>query len=190
MIACTSCATALPADLLAAGVPMRCPSCRALLLAEVFPAFFRELAKSSPERVESDLEASCFFHSDKRAHAPCDACGRFLCALCDCEVDGRHLCPTCLESGKRLGKLDRLTTERTLYDSIALSLAVLPLLIFYLTLVTAPVVLYFCVRHWKSPTSLLPRTRWRFVVAFAIAVLQLVGWAALIVVVIAAIQKG
>lgn len=158
-----------------------CPACGTELLAEVFPALFRPIAAGQDgERLLVESEASCFYHPEKKAVRPCEGCGRFLCALCDCELHGEHFCPTCLEVGKKKGKIKRLENERTLYDSVALALAVYPMLIFYFTIVTAPMALFIAVRYWNAPRSIVHRTRWRLVLAVVIAVLQLVGWAALI----------
>src|SRR4029453_12242931 len=60
-----------------------CPACGTLLEVEVFPAFHRSLpAVAAAEAVLTDEEASCFFHPEKKAVVPCQACGRFLCLLC------------------------------------------------------------------------------------------------------------
>jgi len=40
------------------------------------------------------------------------------------------------------------------------------------------------VRHWNSPPSLIQQTRVRYVIAIALAALQIVGWGVLIVVLI------
>jgi hypothetical protein len=67
-----------------------------------------------------------------------------------------------------------LEKRRTLFDSVALALAALPaLLAFYPTIVTAPIVVYLAARHWKSPSSIVPRGKWRFVVALIIVFLEL-----------------
>ncbi|HEX5398354.1 MAG TPA: hypothetical protein VFY06_04825, partial [Verrucomicrobiae bacterium] len=116
-----------------------------------------------------------------KAVRPCDGCGRFLCALCDCELDDAHFCPTCLEAGKTRGKIKSLDNQRTLYDSIALSLAILPMLILYFTIITAPMALFVAIRYWKAPRSILRRTRIRAIAAIGIALLQIAGWAALII---------
>jgi hypothetical protein len=126
-------------------------------------------------------ESSCFYHPQKKAVLPCDGCGRFLCALCDCQLNGQHFCPACLEAGKSKGKIKSLDSQRTLYDSIALSLAIYPLLIFYFTLITAPMVLFVAIRYWKSPASLVHRSKIRFVVAIIFALLQIAGWGILFV---------
>src|SRR6185369_13510263 len=108
-----------------------CPSCAAPLQVEVFPAFFRKITPGTgAETILVEGEASCFYHPQKRAVLPCHGCGRFLCALCDCELHGEHYCPACLETGRKKGKIKRLENRRTLYDSIALAVALFPILFF------------------------------------------------------------
>src|SRR6266853_4206446 len=120
-----------------------CPACESSLQVEVFPALFRQLAAGSAGALAvMDDESTCFYHANKQAVLPCHECGRFLCALCDCELNGEHFCPACLEKGRVTRKIKSLENERTLYDSIALTLAVAPMLIFYFTLITAPMSLY------------------------------------------------
>src|SRR5262249_31750627 len=92
------------------------------------------------------------------------------------ELHGEHFCPACLEAGQKKGKIKKLENERTLYDSIALSLAIVPILFFYLTIITAPAALYFAIRYWKAPRSIVHRTRVRLVLAIIFASLQIVGW--------------
>ncbi|MDQ3624820.1 MAG: hypothetical protein M3463_20455, partial [Verrucomicrobiota bacterium] len=105
--------------------------------------------------------------------------GRFLCPICDVEFGHRHLCPACLEAGKKKGKIAQLDNRRALYDSTALALGVLPVLIpvfIYFTIITAPMTLYFVIRYWNAPSSVIPRWKWRFVVAAIFAIAQLAGW--------------
>jgi len=159
-----------------------CQTCGAPLQIEVFPAFFRKIATGqNAEPVLIEGESSCFYHAQKKAVRPCDGCGRFLCALCDCEINGRHLCPTCLEVGKSKGKIINLENRRTRYDDIALGLALLPILIFYFTIVTAPMTLFIVIRYWKAPQSIVRSHRLKFVLAGIIALLEIAGWTALIV---------
>ena len=86
-----------------------CPSCKALLRADVYPALYKSLPVGlSGEALYMDKEASCFYHPRKKAVIPCSACGRFLCALCDVKFNGNHLCPACLEKGKTKRKIKGL----------------------------------------------------------------------------------
>ena len=52
-----------------------------------------------------------------------------------------------------------------MHDSIALSLSLLPVVIWPVTCLTAPAALFYAIRHWKSPTSILPRTKVRYLAA-------------------------
>jgi hypothetical protein len=154
-----------------------CPACGVPLQVEVFPALFRKITPGqNAETIMVEGESSCFYHPQKKAVRPCDSCGRFMCALCDCELNGQHFCPACLDAGKTKGKIKSLDNQRMLYDRVALSLAVYPLLIFYFTIITAPMALFIAFRHWKSPPSLVRRTKIRFVVAIILALLQIAGW--------------
>lgn len=159
-----------------------CPGCGSPIKAEVFPAFFQPPAVGqSGENILVEGESSCFYHPQKKAVIPCDSCGRFLCALCDVEMKGQHLCAACLETGKKKGKLKHLQDQRVLYDDIALALTTFTLLVWPFTFITAPMALYMSVRYWNAPTSLIPRSKVRFVIAVILALLQILGWAALII---------
>ena len=159
-----------------------CPACGVPLQVEIFPTLFRKINPGQGgEAVTVEDESSCFYHPLKKAVLSCDGCGRFVCALCDCHLNGQHFCPACLETGKSKGRIKSLDNQRTLYDGIALSLAIYPLLIFYFTLITAPMALFVAIRHWKSPPSLVRRGKIRFVVAIIFAVLQIAGWMILFV---------
>ena len=179
MLACPRCDAALPETFFNASDLYPCPVCSAQVQVEVFPALLNPLAVGTAgESIVIEGESSCFYHPSKRAVTACDSCGRFLCALCDLDLNGQHLCPTCLKTGKRKGKLKNLENHRILYDSLAMTLAFLPLLIFYLTIATAPTTLFVVIRYWNSPTSLVRRSRWRMVVAFIAALLEVVAWIA------------
>ena len=186
-LCCDRCRTPLPDAFLNTPTPVSCPGCHAPLLARVFPAFARGgvAPGRTAESVGSDEDASCFFHPRKKAVVPCARCGRFLCALCDLEIDGRHLCPSCVAdpaAGDTVpGAAGRtvFANERTLYDQVALSLAVLPLLVWPLTLFCAPVAFYFAVRYWNSPKQgLIRRSRVRLVLAALFALAEMAGWGA------------
>src|SRR6266581_110809 len=130
-ISCPKCNTVLPEFFFNHGETAPCPGCKSLLQVEVFPALFKPIAEGKPgETILVEGEASCFYHPQKRAVIHCAACGRFLCGLCDVELNDEHLCPVCLEAGRKKGKLTQLETRRTLYDSSALLLSVFPLILF------------------------------------------------------------
>ncbi len=177
VVPCSKCRAPLEEESFAGGQSVLCPGCGSILRIDAFPA----LKYLSPDFSESPSEknggeANCFFHGSKRAEVSCSSCGRFLCALCDMEIEGRHICPLCLETGKRKRKLVNLENERTLYDRIALSTAVLPAILIWPTILTAPVAVYIAIKFWNAPGSLLGKKRWKFVAAIGIASLQICGW--------------
>jgi len=154
---------------------VRCPACRERLRVAVFPAIDRPVAGALPEALDAASEASCFYHPHSRAVLPCDECGRFLCSLCELDVNGRHLCPTCFNAGVRERKIASVETRRTMYDTIALSLATFPALMLWPAVIGAPASLYYVIRYWRAPGSLAPRTRVRFYLAAFFGLSEIVG---------------
>src|SRR5262245_5814330 len=154
---CTNCqATLLSPEFFNSSQPSICPQCGALLQVLVFPAYFRAPVRGqTAENLLVEGESSCFYHPQKKAVVPCSNCGRFLCALCDVELNDQHLCPVCLERGQQKRTLKNLENHRVRYASIALAMALLPVLLWPFTLITAPAALYITVRHWNSPGSIV-----------------------------------
>lgn len=190
-LTCTRCNAALLAGMLNQPDLAPCPGCGSSLQVEVFPALFQQPKPGlAGEQLLIEAEAGCFYHPQRKAVLPCDGCGRFLCTLCDCQLGGQHLCPTCLETGRRKGKLKNLQNQRTLHDSIALALAVYPLLIFYFTVITAPMALYIALRHWNAPGSLVRGNKVRFVAAIVLAAAQIAGWGVLAYVLISGVRRN
>ena len=165
-----------------------CPVCNAPLLTRAFPALVRPAPRSPTGGPITDAgQAACFYHPHKTAHVPCDACGRFICALCDVELPGQHLCPSCVEAGQRKGTLPTLENRRVLWDNIALSVAVLPVATLVLagfSLFTAPAAILLAVLGWRKPGSLVPREKkFRLLFALAFALVTLGGWGVLLYVI-------
>lgn len=182
LITCTKCNIPLPKQSYNTFDLSDCPSCNALIRVDVFPALLREQKTDQAGADELfDNESGCFFHPQKKAVTPCAICGRFLCSMCDIDFNGQHVCPACIDTGKKKKKLKNLETHRTLYDNISLVLATIPLLIFYITFITAPISLFIALRHWKSPSSIIPRTKVRFILAIFFSALQITGWIILFV---------
>lgn len=188
-VLCPRCQSSLNDITLGPGSFTRCPQCLSAFEMEIFPAFFRRQSQAAEaETVLIEGESTCFYHAEKRALLHCHGCGRFLCALCDCELHGDHFCPSCLEAGVTKGKIKSLENRRTKHDSIALTLALAPLILFYITIVTAPVALYVAIRHWNSPRSIVHRTKIRFVIAIAVALLEILGWILVVIFLIGVIS--
>lgn len=175
---CTHCqATLLSPEFFNGAQLSACPHCGVFLQVLVFPAYFLEPVRGqSAENLLLEGEASCFYHPQKKAVLPCGNCGRFLCALCDVELNGQHLCPACLERGQQKRTLKNLENHRVRYGSIALAVALIPILVWPVTLFTAAAALYITVRHWNSPGSIVGSSKFPFILAALIALLEIAGW--------------
>jgi hypothetical protein len=173
---CPACALALNPASFSGGAAVDCPACRSQLCAAFFPAFDQPpltISTASGERA-LEGEAACFFHPEKRAALACDACGRFLCELCDLPLGARHVCPTCLASGAA----PELVTHRTCWSQTALIVGFLPLLIGWIVwpfvIVSGLVAIFLALWAWNKPGSLVngPR-RWAAVAGLIGGLLQI-----------------
>ncbi|MGA3186520.1 MAG: B-box zinc finger protein [Bryobacteraceae bacterium] len=164
-IACAACSLPIPEELWNREEDVRCRGCGRNVRALVFPAIGQAQLGAAPIAIDAATEASCFYHPGSRAAQVCVDCGRFLCNLCDLEVDGRHICPRCFDSR------EIVETSRPLYDTMALAMSTLPAILIWPSLVGAPWALFLVFRRWNAPLSLVPRTKIRFVLAalFALA---------------------
>lgn len=196
MIICTKCSAYLPEELF--NSQGNCPICDSLIRVDVFPAAFNSLSdEKQGETLLIDNESSCFFHPNKQAVATCSYCGRFLCSLCDIDFEKQHLCASCLDIGKKKGKIKKLENRRVLYDNIALGLAILPIffiatIIFWFfaipaTVIAAPATIFIVIRFWKKPTSIIRRGKLRMVLALLLACLQIAVVLILIIILISKI---
>ncbi|MBU1195555.1 MAG: hypothetical protein KKE62_18345 [Proteobacteria bacterium] len=185
MITCEKCHTPVDINHINSNTFEPCTKCQVSLRTDIFPAAVRtEAADTRPQmRVVSD-DAGCFYHPGKKAVVPCAACGRFLCALCDIDMNGRHICFACMESGQEKQTAQTLETHRFLHDGLAIRLSLFPPLsgfFSFFSCVTAPFSVYYALRHWKSPGSITPRGRkWRFVLTLLFSSAQIAGWTAII----------
>ena len=178
-VTCPKCNWPVPDSAINSEGLQPCTNCTVPLRVEVFPALFKPVETGSlGESILVEGEASCFYHPQKRATVHCASCGRFLCALCDLDVSGQHICPVCLESGQKEGKLTELESKRILWDSTALALAVVPIVAWPLTLLTAPAAMGVAIYGWSKPSSIVGRTRVRLYLAILIALIEIGLWIA------------
>jgi len=163
-VTCPHCSVDIPAD----SRWESCPYCQRWLQIRVWP-----IVRQNTNAVSAlSDQATCFFHPDKAFQACCQRCGRFVCALCDLQLGAEHVCPTCFErgradSGAESGKAEWRYRD-VLYDSIAVTVG-WAWIIFWPTIVAAlPAVIFLHVKYRKAPRSyLIPRSGWRFWVAYA-----------------------
>ena len=177
-INCPRCSTLLTTDIFTESSDSFCPRCGLEITGRVFPRFFNNFkGETTSVEASSDNESSCFFHPEKLAVSHCSECGRFLCSLCELNIEGSILCPACLERLDQEKRLKTFTNQVTFWDSITLSMAILPMLIWFLTIITAPLTLIYIWRHFKDNRNyIIPRKRWRFYLAGLIAGAQITGW--------------
>ena len=154
-----------------------CPSCQSQLAIEIYPAILKSPVGTVSEPLMAEGQSSCFYHPTKKAAIVCEGCGRFLCGLCDLELNGRHVCPVCLESGQKKSKFKDLENTRVLWDHLALMVSLAPLILIWTSIVGAPVALYLVLRYRKAPCSLTGKSNAMFVAAAILAILQIGGWA-------------
>lgn len=155
-----------------------CAACGTWQEQLVFPALFSALKPGrAAEKVLMEGESACYFHPQKKAAVPCDLCGRFLCALCDLELNGQHLCSGCLSTARNQGKITSLDQKRFIPESAALTLAIVPILIWPVSLITAPFAALLAIRSFRAPGSLVESGRLRGIVALVFAIAEMAGWA-------------
>ena len=155
---CPRCRAALPEERLHDGANV-CLSCLGDFEARIFhppqrSARVLQLAHSGPEG-----GVSCANHARNAAVAACDRCGLLICSLCQLDVEGGKLCPSCFE---RLSQEETSDTTRTRfrdYGSLAGIWAIVGL-IFSALMLGIPLgilSLYYCAkafRHRESRSSL------------------------------------
>jgi hypothetical protein len=121
-------------------------------------------------------EGACFDHPGKRAVAACRQCGRYVCQLCAVEFLGVTWCPSCVAGGAGAAKAASLDASRTLFDSIAFIVPLLSLVIWPFTIIAGPGVVVLSILKWRTPLSLVRRTRWRFVAGTLMGLAETGGW--------------
>jgi hypothetical protein len=162
-----------------------CPYCEKRLQIRIWPV----VRQNTNAAAALSDQATCFFHPDKAFQACCQRCGRFVCALCDLQLGAEHVCPTCFERGRANSGVEAGKAEwrhrDVLYDSIAVTVGWGWILFWPVIVAAIPTAIFLHVKYRKAPRSyLIPRSGWRFWVAYAgllwlplvIAIPILVGW--------------
>jgi len=163
-VTCPHCLVDIPAD----SRWQSCPYCQKWLQIRIWP-----IVRQNTNSVSAlSDQATCFFHPDKAFQACCQRCGRFVCALCDLQLGAEHVCPTCFErgradSGVEAGKAEWRYRD-VLYDSIALTVGWVWILVWPVIVAALPAVIFLHVKYRKAPRSyLIARSAWRFWAAYA-----------------------
>jgi hypothetical protein len=179
-LACPYCSHHLSKEYINTPDLIKCPSCSTSIQIITFAALYENPAQDTADNITvEEGEAICFYHHNKRASVVCHMCGRFLCNLCNIELEGDHICTECIEKGRKERNLTSLENHRVLYDNIALALALYPVIFFlfpWFSFLTAPAALYISSNHWKSPGSILGGSKIRFTIAIILSLFQIVSW--------------
>jgi B-box zinc finger protein len=174
-LSCARCERPLPTWQPANAGAVVCAECGSGNQVRVFPALLRPAGESRPEAA-IEGEAACFDHPNKRAVAACSQCGRFLCRLCSVTFGEETWCPSCVALGAGKAKPARLDTSCNLYDSMALIVPLVSLVLWPLTIVAAPASLVLALMKWREPLSLVRWNRWRMVAAIAVSLVMIGLW--------------
>ncbi len=198
-IKCTHCEGLFPLDGESAWTERACPWCREELYVHAFPALSRTVVVRPGKTLAPEAGlAACYFHAHKSAAVPCDACGRFLCDLCDLQFRGRHYCATCLDSaqkgeaGPATEAVDLLKERVYLPQNLAFMLSFyspLTLIGMYVIPVTAPAALWIALRNWKRNDGFQIRGKWRAWITVLLSLSQIAFSALMVYVIIFAVKK-
>ena len=140
----------------------------------------------------TEAEAGCFFHTHSRAENVCNVCGRFVCSLCTIAYGAQKLCPDCIYKKRRESSESMFQDQAVLFDNIALLLVTVPVLCLvyiYLGLLFSVFALALVIIGWRQQRTLVPRSKFRFVVAAGLSLIEGVGWVALVWLIIWLIQS-
>lgn len=144
-----------------------------------FPALTATRPKVVPQAVLVAEHATCFYHAENQAEAVCEGCGRFVCVVCAVDFNGQRVCPSCIAASRATD--ERAVSQRTLFGGIVLVLATLPVLLWPVTCVTAPLALGLAIYGWNKPGSLLGGGRVKLVIGSLFATAQICGWGFMLV---------
>lgn len=180
-LTCPACGAALGPYGLDATQEAVCPACRVGLRGQLFRAWWTPPNSLSTEKSAPAMEgeAVCFFHPTNRAVLPCDACGRFMCAVCDLPVGSRHLCPVCLSKGMGKEKLTEIIPRRFLWGPAAFLLGLVPLCGIFIFLwpflfATGGVAVILGLVGWGKPGSLVRgKQHWAAILGILFGLLQI-----------------
>ena len=177
-ISCDKCGVNLPLPSTMQLNELQCPACRASQHIIVLQAASRNPKRGKAAENAIADEATCFNHPNKKAQIVCDGCGAYLCNLCDISLESSHLCPKCFQQHQH--NITTFQQEAVLYDTIALSLVLLPSLFFILwpilPLISIAAIIYVII-YSKRMSTPYRRREWRFWLAIIIATAELTGFA-------------
>ncbi len=177
LVACVFCQSAVTvAPSPGGGSTVPCPKCRRVNEITVFPSLL-EVVKGPPPLEQdppAEGEAACFYNPARRATKSCSHCGVLISNAWAAQWGNETVCLKCLEH-LRDNRDERFQSKRTLWDNVALLTAVIPFTLFlwFSVFITAPATVFLALWHWNSPRSMVPRGRFRLVLALVLSLGQI-----------------
>lgn len=176
IVRCSICDHALALPETVGGGTLTCSHCQQPTRLWLFPALYKSRKSATAQAVLEEGHSSCMNHPTKRAVSVCDGCGKFLCALCDIDWNGEHLCSACIEHRGSGDEDEALRTEYIHYDRVVFGFALLSIVFSFLGLLFAPIALFIGWRYWNAPWRPVPYRKWGMIIYMLLAFLALCGW--------------
>ncbi|MCD4819927.1 MAG: hypothetical protein K8S23_14685 [Candidatus Cloacimonetes bacterium] len=182
IVRCPNCQRELSTKIYGLGKNSVCSYCKEPVNWYIFPRYFSKTENNEiPENILIEGESACFYHSDKKAVVTCDQCGKFLCSLCDLELNDKHICPNCFNSGKKNKQNFVYEESRILYDDLALAIAFWPIFTFYFTILGSLISIFFAIRYWNVNSSVIEQNKSKKIIAIFLSLLEIIFWIILII---------
>ena len=161
-----------------------CTSCRQVNEVMLLPAFQDRDKKPPPLIFDPPVEgeAACFYNPARRATTSCSHCGVLICDSWAAQWGSETVCLKCMDH--LIEKKDaRFQNSRTLWDNIALVVACIPftIIFWFLVFITAPAAVFLALWHWNSPRSMVPRSKFRLVLALLLGLAEIAAIVVLLV---------
>ena len=161
------------------GGQVRCPGCRKSGVVIPLPALLEDSTPKPPPPPDppGEGEAVCFYSPGRRATKECGHCGVLISDVWAAHWGSKVVCLKCLEHQREKANDSAFQSKRTLWDNIALALAVVPFTVvfWFMIFITAPAAIFLSIWHWNSPRSLIPRGKFRLALALLIGLAQVGG---------------
>lgn len=177
-LACPACGSPQSAGFSPGASSTTCMACRKPVNALLFPRAI--IPFSPPPLIQSSPapgDAVCFFDPTQKATSLCDQCGVLVSDAWSAHWGSRKVCLRCLEKLRESKRDSSFESSRLMWDNICLLLSsTIFILIFpYFAIIAAPTALILGIRSWNSPRSLIPRSRFRLIIALVFSAIQVIA---------------
>lgn len=178
MIPCPSCGVTISLKDYFGRENFTCRACKKESVIEYFPALFKPFEKGQvSEVILEDIEASCYHHQNKKAVSSCSVCGIYVCALCEISKGDKKVCNNCFNQSLNNDNRDELTRNYVQYSSIASTILVVSIFIWFFSIVTAPIVLIYSLMHLNKNEGFFRGVRkGQKIVNIVLASMIIIGW--------------